>query len=220
LACLAEVPDPRGRQGQRFPFSAMLAVIVCATLCGHESPPAFAQWIKALPRSWWQALGFFRKPPCANTYRDVLIALSPEHFQNALARWMESLGLSASPAMLQASILDGKWLKGAVRPHGRALQILTLLDHATGGVLKQAAVPEDTNESKAALELLKSLVLKGQVIVGDAAFCQRDVCQTILDSGGDYLITVKDNQPALKRDVEAAFSDPKVFSPLRTSLGA
>ena len=59
----------------------------------------------------------------------------------------------------------------------------------------QCRVDEKTNEHKAALELLKTIVLKGRVIVGDAMFCQRDLCRQIVDSGGDDFITVKDNQP-------------------------
>ena len=36
-------------------------------------------------------------------------------------------------------------------------------------------------------------------------FCQRDICQQIIDDGGDYLIVVKDNQPELKAAIEAEF---------------
>ncbi len=60
----------------------------------------------------------------------------------------------------------------------------------------EVPVPADTNEAKAALSLLESLVLEGRVVVGDAMFCQRDVCEKILDQGGDYLVIVKGNQPA------------------------
>ena len=71
--------------------------------------------------------------------------------------------------------------------------------------------------TKAALEFLKTLVLKGKVIVGDAIFCQRDLCQQGIDSGGDYFVVVKENQPQLKRDIELAFANPEVFSPLPTA---
>jgi predicted transposase YbfD/YdcC len=62
-------------------------------------------------------------------------------------------------------------------------------------------------------------VLTGRVIVADAAYCQRDLCQQIVDSGGDYVVTVKDNQPTLKRDIENAFVIPKGFSTLRDQAG-
>lgn len=44
------------------------------------------------------------------------------------------------------------------------------------------------------------------LVVGDAMFCQRDVCQEILDSGGDYLLAVKENQPGLLRDIALEFA--------------
>ena len=66
--------------------------------------------------------------------------------------------------------------------------------------------------------MLKDLVLTGRVVVGDAMFCQRDLCEQVLDSGGDYLIAVKENQPTLLREIELEFTaDPAVFSPLRSA---
>ena len=48
-------------------------------------------------------------------------------------------------------------------------------------------------------------------------FCQREVCERILDSGGDYFVVVKDNQPTLRRDVQLAFAKAEAFSPLSTT---
>ena len=42
-------------------------------------------------------------------------------------------------------------------------------------------------------------------------FCQREICQQIVASGGDYLFVVKDNQPELKAAIEAEFQPG--FSP-------
>ena len=68
--------------------------------------------------------------------------------------------------------------------------------------------------------MLTEMVVKGRVVVADAMFCQRDVCQEILDSGGDYYVIVKDNQPdpknvTLSREVQNAFVESKTFSPSR-----
>ena len=95
--------------------------------------------------------------------------------------------------------------------HERNVHLLSLLDQATGGVLSQQAVPTTTNEAKAAVDLLKTIVLKGRLVTGDAAFCQRELCEQIVDSGGDYLFVVKDNQPELKSAVAADFQPG--FSP-------
>ena len=39
--------------------------------------------------------------------------------------------------------------------------------------------------------------MAGNVITGDALYCQRDYCQQLLDAGGDYLVIVKKNQREL-----------------------
>ena len=72
-------------------------------------------------------------------------------------------------------------------------------------------VDAKTNEHKAALQLLGILPLSGKVVVGDAMFCQREICQQIVDSGGHYFIVVKDNQSDLKEAISAEFQ--AAFSP-------
>ena len=37
---------------------------------------------------------------------------------------------------------------------------------------------------------------------------QADTAQVILDRGGDYLLALKANRPAMLREVEAFFADP------------
>lgn len=212
-ALLATLSDPRGRQGLRHPLAAMLAATVCGILTGARGCEAIAQWVKNQETKVWHLLGFRRKPPCANTYRTLLARLPPEMFEAMIHRWIDSL----LPAVVQdgppqAVALDGKTLRGTLDAHGRSIHLLSLFDQQSGGVLRQLAMPPDTNEHKAALTLLKSMVLKGKLITGDAMFCQRDLCQQVVDQGGDYLIVVKDNQPELKAAIEAEFQPG--FSPL------
>ena len=97
--------------------------------------------------------------------------------------------------------------------------MLSLVAHRSGLTVAQAEVPsgglDKTNEHKAALRLLSGLVLEGRLITGDAIFCQRDLSRQVLDGGGHYLWVVKDNQPTLLADIQAAL-DPAAdgaFSP-------
>jgi predicted transposase YbfD/YdcC len=215
LTYLSQVPDPRGRQGLRHPLSAMLAVVICSMLSGLRGCAAFAEWVHSHPPEVWHLLGFTRKPPCKNCFRDLLIALDAEAFEDVLSRWAaETLNVNPSAEDLEAVSLDGKTLCGTLTPHQKAVHLLAVLDQKTGGVLRQTAVDEKTNEPKAALPLLKALLLEGRVVVADAIFCQKEVCEQIRDEGGHYFVTVKDNQPTLKREIETAFADAKAFSPL------
>jgi hypothetical protein len=211
-ALLATLSDPRGRQGLRHPLAAMLAATVCGILTGARGCEAIAQWVRNQEPKIWHLLGFRRKPPCANTYRSLLARLPAEMFEALIQRWIEPLLPSPAPDSLQALAMDGKTLRGTQGALDRAVHLLSLLDQQTGGVLRQLQMPPETNEHKAALTLLEAVVLKGRLITGDAIFCQRDLCQQVVDDGGDYLLVVKNNQPELKAAIEAEFQPG--FSPL------
>ena len=48
----------------------------------------------------------------------------------------------------------------------------------------------------------------GNVITGDALYCQRDYCQQLLDAGGNYLVIVKKNQRERYEAISLAFAEP------------
>ena len=222
LAVLSQVPDPRGRKGRRHPLSAMLAAVVCGLLCGARGYEGLVEWLHDLPVDFWHFLGFTRRPPKKDCFRDLLMRLDPVALDRTLSEWIsEELRLDLNEEQLQAVSFDGKTLCATLRTHSRAVHLLAAVDHQTGYVLSQLRVDEKTNEHKAALELLRILVMDGRVLVGDAMFCQREVCQAVLDSGGDYFLQVKDNQPTLLREIQQELtSSDAVFSPLRTARAA
>ena len=212
LAVLADVPDPRGCKGRRHPSAAMLAATISAILTGARGCEAIAQWVRAQETKVWHWLGFFRKPPCANTFRTLLKKLPPEALEEKLRGWLAAALPQQQTDDPQPVALDGKSLCGTLAVHERCIHLLALFDHQTGGVLGQLAMPPTTNEHKAALTLLRDLVQKGQLITGDAIFCQRDLCQQVTAAEADYLLMVKDNQPELKAAIQAEFE--LGFSPL------
>lgn len=225
LECLQQVPDPRGREGLRHPLSAMLAAVVCATFCGFRGFRQTLQWLKLHGVEMWHLLGFRRKPPCRQTFANVLAELDADRLEQVLLAFVEQLELPevtetarSSPAVsaggLDVEVWDGKTLRGTRQGERRAEQVLVRMQSALGQVLSSTAIPADTNETATALELVRRLVLKGKLLVADAAYCQREWCQAVIDSGGDYLVTVKGNQPNLLRDVEQAFVISEAFSPL------
>lgn len=206
LACLRQIPDPRGAHGRRHSSAAMLATIVCAVLCGARGFDGIAQWIHAQRPELWYLLGYFRRPPTSGAFRYLLTKLSPEVLEQSLRRWIAPL-VEAPPEdeLPHAVAMDGKTLCGTMGEHGRSLELLSLFDQRTGCVLSQMQVPQDTNEAKAALPILRTLVLSGRVVTADAMFCQPEICREIVDSGGDYLIVVKDNQRELKETIAGDF---------------
>jgi hypothetical protein len=189
----------------------MLTAVVCAVLTGSRGYRAIAHWVRSQNSTVLGWLGFQRKPPCANSFRNLLLAMSPEVLEATLRQWIQTVLNQPLPDEIQSVAMDGKTLCNTLVAHQRNVHLLSMLDQATGGVLSQLAVPSTTNEAKAAIDILKTIVLKGRLVTGDAMFCQRELCRQIVDSGGDYLFVVKDNQPGLKAAIEADFQPG--FSP-------
>jgi predicted transposase YbfD/YdcC len=46
------------------------------------------------------------------------------------------------------------------------------------------------------------------LVTGDALYCQRDFCTKVVAAGGDYLLTVKANQPTLFAAIVELFASP------------
>jgi hypothetical protein len=115
--------------------------------------------------------------------------------------------------------IDGKTARGSADGEVPGVHLLAAFATADAAVLGQLEVAKTTNEHKAALRLLGVLPLAGKVVTADAMFTHIDVCDTITDAGGDYVLAVKDNQEALLADIVATFEgDGTAFSPLPTAV--
>ncbi len=86
------------------------------------------------------------------------------------------------------------------------MHLLAAFSDTLGGVIGQLRLAPDSNEITAALALLKTLPLAGCIVTGDAIFTQKEICRVIKDGGGDYIFTVKVNQPELQSDIALAFA--------------
>jgi hypothetical protein len=233
LAFLAEVPDPRSRLGRQHPLSAILGLVCCAILCGARGYAAIAQFAQDYDLALMHRLGFTRRPLKRHGLRKVLLRMDAAALEHALTRWAERVlgrplqaaetipaGATGPAAAepLQGTALDGKVLRGSADGLQAAVHLLALVAHATGLPLAQLALPrgaDKTNEHKAALRMLEELVLTGHVITVDAMFTHRDFCRRVRDRGGHYLAFVKENQPTLLHDLQAALDAeaPEAFSP-------
>ena len=222
LSFLAAVPDPRSRHGRRHPLTAILSLVCCAIMCGAKSYAAIAQWGHDQDIALMHQLGFTRKPPKLWRHPQDPHRPGPQRLRGlVLSRWAESLlgGTTAIERALEAFALDGKTARGSFDGLEKAVHLLALVAHESGPVLAQTAVPQGgqdkTNEHKTALRWLRGIVLEGRLITGDAIFCQRDLSQQVIDARGHYLWFVKENQPTLLADIQAAFAAPveAAFSP-------
>lgn len=203
LEVLADLPDPRSRHGQRHPLPAILALVVLAMLRGARGPTAIAQFGRDYGTTLAHALGFTRgKTPAASHLSRLLRRLDATALEAALTRWIASRLPADTPLVIS---VDGKTLRGSRDGETHGQHLVAAYASQVEAVLAQVRVDAKTNEQKAALELLGILPVRGRVVVGDAMFCQRDVCAQIIAQGGDYVFFAKDNQPGLVIDITAGF---------------
>jgi hypothetical protein len=200
---LATIPDPRGSHGRRHPLPAVLGLVTLGLLLGRRSLAAIARLGRSYGPPLAHALGFTRgKTPSKSTLSRTLRRLGVQAVEDALSRWV---GARLPPAA-DHLIFDGKTLKGSRDGDVPGQHLVAVYAPHVQAVLTQMRVDAKTNEHKAALRLLGILPLEGKVVTGDAIFCQRDFCQGVIDGGGDYVLTVKANQPGLAIDVAAGFA--------------
>jgi hypothetical protein len=204
LDVLAAVPDPRSRHGRRHPLSAILSLAVVAMLGGAKSYQAIAQFGREKGFALAHALGFTRgKTPTKSTFSILFRILDVNAFEQALSSWIASRLPESSEKRVA---LDGKTARGSRDGDVPGQHLVAAYCAEAQAVLAQIRVDAKTNEHKAALQLLGVLPVKGNIVTGDAMFCQRDLCAAIIAAGGDYVFTVKDNQPSLVIDIGAGLA--------------
>jgi len=208
LATVPEPRHPRGWQPHRspLPLVGILQLAVAAMLCGCRSLYAVAQWGQDRIEEDPAALVPLGLPvgrgPSHPTLHRVFAAIDAPAFERALGQWLAASGVDPTDALA----IDGKTLRGI---HGDAVpgvHLVAAYAHRAGAVLGQAPSPGKGQELAAAKTVLGEAPLAGRPVTGDALLTQRDVCLRIVAGGGDYLVPVDENQPALLAAVEAAFS--------------
>jgi predicted transposase YbfD/YdcC len=199
----ADLPDPRVDRTRWHRLDDILVVTLCAVVCGADSFEEIERFGKAR-HDWLKT--FLKLPngiPSHDTFNRVLAALDREKFSACFARWMAEL---CEATGLKPIAIDGKALRAAPGDtFSGCLHLVTAWATENNLFLGQVVVGDNSHEIVAVPELLEVLDLTGALVTIDAAGCQKATVRQIRDQGGDYLVTVKGNQPALHKAVRAAF---------------
>ena len=211
IEVFSDITDFRQSRGKRHPLSAILGLACCAMLCGSRSYSAIAEWGRNYGTDMAHALGFTHPTPCAATLHTIFRSIDREAFEAKVGAWAERL-VATVPAVPEAPeiaiAVDGKTLRGSKKQGAPETHLLSVVTHRGGLTLTQQAVAAKTNEITEVETVFGEIVLAGRIVTMDALLTQRQVAQTIVAAGGDYVMIVKDNQPELKADIELVFTLP------------
>jgi hypothetical protein len=216
-------PDPRAKNTQ-FRIGAVLSLIALALLAGARDIAQIARFATRLHPKQRAALGLPRKAgtkafyrvPGYNVFYQVLSRLEAEAFARLLNGWLQGQA-GQLPAALA---LDGKMIRDQIG-------LVTLADHEDGSPVAVALRDQKEGtqrcEPTAALSLLEGLpTLEQKVVSADALHCQKATARVIVEKGGEYLLQLKANQPALLKQAEAAgaVSTPLLPRPTVATAGS
>ena len=202
---LETIGDPR-RAGKNRKHCLVDIIIVgfCGVLGGCEDFVEIAAWAKGNEEFFRSFLELPHGIPAHDTFTRVFAMLKPATLQEVLLPWLlERRGLPGDWIHL-----DGKTLRrtGRTTPKLKALHVVSAWAGQTGITLGQVAVDAKSNEITAMPQLLELLDLRDKIVTTDAMGCQKAIAETIVAGGGDYILAVKDNQPTLHAEMQAAFA--------------
>ena len=186
-AAFEALPDPRRGQGRVHELSGMVALTVCAMLCGARSLYAVAQWGQECGAAIRLAVGLrAERGPSVATLHRAFRDLDHQAFETLLTAWFTQQGLLPGEGIA----LDGKTLRGI---HGESLpgvHVIAAYAQQTRVVLAQAATTGKGHELAgvhAVIAALPQTLLAGHVLTGDALLATHDLCAQIrAQKGGTF----------------------------------
>lgn len=222
LERFAQVSDPRRAQWVTHPVAVVLALCAGAVVAGMRSFTAIAGWVTDTPVdllvSVYARCGLASMvpvPPSKATIWRVLTEIDAAAVDAAIGAWLADRAPAPSgvkplhpnlsdhadtgievpqPAVLA---VDGKTVRGAIDAEGDQVHLLAVMTHQHGLVLAQTEVGAKTNEIPMLPTLLDELDITGAVITADALHTQRATARYLHDRNAEFVLCVKENQPAL-----------------------
>jgi hypothetical protein len=211
-----QVPEYRQRF-ESYPLWSLLTIILLAVLSGSpRGQKDLAKFAKRLTQAQRRALGIRRNPqrkypaPSQSTFNRIFQGVDGAKINATILAIQEQIrGPLPKGGLI---VLDGKEPK-----HGPGDSVLTIIHAPSQYYLGSALVDQKTNEIPVARRMLESLDLQGRIIAADALHTQTQTARMIvMEKGGDYLLTVKDNQPTLRQNIDNLIPAPEAgFSPTK-----
>jgi predicted transposase YbfD/YdcC len=192
--------DPRTGNAKQHIFLVILIIAICG-VDGWSDVELFGRNKKEWLRTF---LELPKGIPSHDTFGRVFALIKPEEFQERIIEWVKAIEKLTEG---QVITVDGKPLRRSHDHDAGKAAIYMVSAWATTNqvILGQRKVDDKSNEITAIPELLKLLEIAGCIVTIDAFGTQTEIAKTVVDSGGDYLLSVKENQGNLFDGIQYLF---------------
>ena len=198
IASIKSVPDHRHSRGIRHELWLILTIILLGSCTGYWGYKPLVEFTKNHRKT---LIKLFNLPsdtrfPSDSTFRNIIQSLDFEILAVLFNVWSQQ-ELSIDEGELMA--MDGKSLKstsvGGSSSYQNFVSIVSVYSHHHGWVVRhQVMENKHKSEVEVVQELVQELSGKKVVITLDALHCQKKTLALIIDSGNDYIVTLKKNQ--------------------------
>jgi len=205
---LSSLPDPRRAQGIRYPLVSVVVTALMAMVCGADNAEEMEDWGAANSQWLNGILALPHGTPTQDVFLSVFGALDPTAFHGVFVSWVDLLRMGLHMTGKHIAV-DGKTSRRSFDT-GRVLSPIHTVSawlSDEGLVLGQVKTADKSNEITAIPELLRTIDLRGATVTIDAMGCQTEIAKRIVEAEGSYLLAVKENQPALHKDVVETFAE-------------
>jgi predicted transposase YbfD/YdcC len=200
-----KVEDPRASNSSH-QLIDIIIIAICGLICGADNWTEIEAYGHA--KEGWLHM-FLLLPhgiPSHDTFGRVFAMISPSKFKESFMSCIDAIA-----EMIKGQIaIDGKVIRRSYdRRNGiNALHMVSAWSCEHGLVLGQEKVRDKSNEILAIPTLLELLDIAGCIVTIDAIGCQKTIARTIIDSEGDYVLSLKKNHEKLYQIAESLFNNP------------
>ena len=205
--------------GYYYKISDMVTIVILGSICGLENAQQIHQWAaKDRIREFLKERFQIYRIPSYYWFTCILKLIKPESLNKCFENWVYSV-MPEKADKLTISI-DGKTIRSTtgMKKYESPLHIISAQISELGLTLSQNTVDGKSNEIPAVQGLLKELNIKGATVTADALNCQKETAKIIIDQKADYLLSVKDNHPNLKKDIEDFVKDKEMQNTMKNTV--
>lgn len=199
--------DPRldNHRNLRHNLTDILVITILATICGADTWEEVNEF--GIAKYEWLST-FLELPngiPSHDTFGRVFSLINPSKFEACFRQWIESLEIDRDQEIIA---IDGKTLRGSgnKRKNKKALHLVSAWAVNNRLMLAQVKTEEKSNEIEAIPRLLNMLDISNSIVTIDAMGCQKSIALQIIEQGGNYVLSLKENQPTLYQDIANIFA--------------
>ena len=207
---LERVPDPRRRRGKRYPWPALLTIVLAARVAGATTLTEISDFGRALAQAVLQGLGIPCRrqtgqfhAPCISTFHYALKEIEVDTLEDLLAEWTRLQAPDDEPLALDGKVMRGSYDRdreddGSVRDEA-PWQQLSAVGILSGLIVGQRGFTGAKEDAEGAIlrQSLEPWKNTGRCVIADALHTTLETARCILALGLHYILTVKGNQPLI-----------------------